>query len=226
MKLCRQPTVVLPPERRRNGTTLPLRSIETAAQRAIDGLGPMAVYPDPILRRTASPVTDFGPAVERVANLLASGMVTNSTTALQYGIDARMIVLRGTASPLAGGAPLVLINPNILARSGEDKMVPWREYCGDLPDDLRIEVELLRDEVVEVAAQDVRGVPIRKSLRGEAARAFQHELDHLDGLLIIDHAGLDELPRVVAEWEALNHQVRQQRAYQRKVYQGNEPLYW
>lgn len=208
------------------GTTLSLRTVEAAAQS--NALGQMAVYPDPLLRHVASPVTKFGPAADKVANLLIDGMKTNSTTALQYGIDARIIVLKGPASPLAGGAPLLLINPTVLARSGEDKMVPWMEYCGDfVPKDgvKALEVELLRDEVVEVAAQDVRGTPVRKSLRGEAARAFQHELDHLDGLLIIDHAGIDELPKDIAELERPFHRARQRRAFERRTYQGNEPLY-
>lgn len=210
-----------------SGTTLSLITVEEAAQS--NGLGQLAVYPDPILRHAASPVVNFGPNVERVVKLLIDGMKTNSTTALQYGIDARIIVLKGPASPLADGSPLALINPNVLARSGEDKMVPWIEYCGDFvgPKDggKVMEVELLRDEVVEVAAQDVRGIPVRKSLNGEAARAFQHELDHLDGLLIIDHAGLDALPRDIAELEKPLHRVRQRKAFERKTYQGNEPLY-
>ena len=72
-------------------------------------------------------------------------------------------------------------------------MAGWREVCLVLPPGL--EVELLRDETLEVRAQDVRGVPFSTALSGEAARAFQHELDHLDGILIVDHAALDELPR-------------------------------
>ena len=208
------------------GTALSLRTAAVAAQS--NTLGQMAVYPDPILRHVASPVTDFGPSVDKVANLHIDGMKTNSTTALQYGIDARIMVLKGPASTLADGAPLILINPNVLARSGEDKMVPWAEHCGNfVPTDgvNALEVDLLRDEVVEVAAQDVRGIPVRKSLRGEAARAFQHELDHLDGLLIVDHADLDELPKDIAELERPYHRVRQRRAFERRTYQGNEPLY-
>ena len=69
------------------------------------------------------------------------------------------------------------------------------------------------------------GVPFRKVLRGEASRAFQHELDHLDGLMIIDHAGLSELPSEIAKLEAPYHNTRQRRAYARKVYQG-ETLYF
>ena len=90
-----------------------------------------------------------------------------------------------------------------------------------------LEIDLLRDEVVEIAAQDITGRPIRKALRGEAARAFQHELDHLDGILIIDHAAsLSELPANIAKLEAPYHAARQRRAFARNTYQGNGPLYW
>lgn len=202
------------------GTSVPLRSVESAAQS--ETIGEMGLYPDPLLRRTGSPVTSFGPAVEKVADLLVAGMKSNAITALQYGVDARMIALKGDASPRA--TPLVFINPTILSRSAESAMRPWREVCLVLPPAL--EIDLLRDDVVEVAAQDVRGVPFRTALRGEAARAFQHELDHLDGILIIDHAGLDELPRDIATLEAPFHESRQRRAFSRRVYEGNEPLYW
>lgn len=129
------------------GTSVPLRSIEQAAQS--NTIGQMGLYPDPLLRRIGSPVTEFGPAVEKVAELLVADMKSNAITALQYGIDARMIALKGPASPLPG--PIVFVNPTILSRSAESSMVPWREICLVLPPDLR--VELLRDEVVEVAAQ-------------------------------------------------------------------------
>ena len=218
----------------RHGTKLQLRSVASNAHSNHGLLGPMAKYPDPILRHTASPVTEFDdPDLDFVVDLLLGGMKTNSTTALQYGIDARIVILRGPASPLPFGTPLVLINPNVLSRSSEDKMVSWIEYCGDIPVAVDqegtakpLEVELLRDEVVEVAAQDIRGLPIRKALGGKAARAFQHELDHLDGLLIIDHSGLDELPESIAREEAPYHAARQRRAFERRVYQGNGPLYW
>ena len=61
--------------------------------------------------------------------------------------------------------------------------------------------------------------------RRKSARAFQHELDHLDGILIVDHAALDELPAAIAKLEAPFHRERQLRAYARSVYDGNRPLY-
>lgn len=213
----------------------PLLSIESASQ--ANALGEMRIYPDPSLRQIASPVRTFGPDVEHVADILVAGMKSNATTAIQYGIDARMIVLKGSASPNHDSSPpLVLINPNILSRSSEFSMVQWREYCLVVVDldvvannskpALQLEVDLLRDEVVEVAAQDVTGRPVRKALSGEPARAFLHELDHINGILIIDHASLDELPAAVAQLEAPHHVTRQKRAFERDTYQGNTPLYW
>ena len=203
------------------GTSVPLRSIEFAAQE--NSIGQMGLYPDPLLRRVGAPVSEFGPGVSKVADLLVADMKSNAITALQYGVDARIIALKGAASPRPLGAPIIFVNPTILTRSEEYAMRPWREVCLVLPPGL--EVELLRDDVVEVRAQDVRGVPFSTSLRGESARAFQHELDHLDGILIVDHAALDELPAAIAKLEAPFHRDRQRRAYARSVYDGNRPLY-
>ena len=246
----------------------PLMSLETAAARIGAGdeedvFANRLRYPHPGLRRTASPVTGFGDDLEVLVDGLVRSMVTDATTPVQYGIDARIIVLRGAAappplnlSPRPAGGPVVFVNPNILARSAEDTMVPWRERClavgtdavwpeGEAPsaatpgstvpsdsdsggnNNRLLEVDLLRDEVVEVAAQDITGKPIRMALRGEASRAFQHELDHLNGILVIDHAAsLEDLPPVVAFLEEGKHAERQKRAFARTTYQGNGPLYY
>jgi peptide deformylase len=209
----------------------PLLSVESAA--LANTLGKLRLYPDPCLRRIASPVDKFGAELEKVADLLVAGMKSNATAAVQYGIDARIVVLKGSASP--DSSPIVFVNPNILSRSSEDKMLQWREFClvvdvldimADTNPTNILEIDLLRDEIVEVAAQDITGRPIRKALSGEAARAFQHELDHLDGILIIDHASLSELPASIAKVEAPYHAARQRHAFQRNTYQGNTPLYW
>ena len=134
------------------GTAVPLRTIEAAAK--ADSIGQMGLYPDPLLRRVGSPVLRsettgaFDAAVGKVADMLIAEMKSNAITALQYGVDARIIVLRGPASPRA--TPTVFVNPTILSRSAEERMVPWREICLVLPPGLQ--VDLLRDEVVEVRA--------------------------------------------------------------------------
>ena len=110
-------------------------------------------------------------------------------------------------------------------------MRPWNEIClvfdRDFPD---LRVDLLRDAVVEVEAQDCYGHPFRRTLRGEAARAFEHELDHLNGILIVDHAALEDLlPEIVAT-ERPHHAERQRAAFARtqlvppQPVEANEPL--
>jgi len=173
----------------------------------------MALYPDPILRRRAAAVEKFGPSLQRFADMLVDGMQSTAIAASQYGVDARIVALRRESSP--DDRPLVLVNPRVLGRSAEVDMVPWREICLVLPPEL--EIELLRDEWVDVEAEDPSGRTFRRVLRGEPARAFQHELDHLNGVLIIDHAGLEELPPAIRERERSEHAVRQLRAFRRPV---------
>jgi peptide deformylase len=179
-------------------------------------LGDMAMWPDPVLRTVASPVLpeDFGQQqLQRVCEMLVDRMESRAVAAIQYGVDAQIIALRGDSSPMADGAPLVLVNPRILERSAETLMRSWREICLVLPEG--IEIELLRDAWVSVEAERPDGTTFRRTLRGEPARAFQHEFDHLRGTLIIDAADLDELPAQMRDVELEEHAVRQRRAFER-----------
>lgn len=108
-----------------------------------------------------------------------------------------------------------MFNPRITGRSAEKDMRPWDETCLVLPEGLT--VSLLRDDVVELSYEDVSGVTRVRVLGGEEARAAQHELDHDQGILILDHADLDALPRDVREREREGHEERQERAFSRQV---------
>jgi len=202
--------------------TLPIRTpvaLSTVEATVASGaLGPMALYPDPVLRRRAAPVERFGPELDAFARLLLDGMVSQAITAIQFGVDACVVALKGMAELGRERGGLVLVNPRIVARSDESSMRPWREVCLVLPETL--EVELLRDEWVDVEYADTAGSPRSATLRGEAARAFQHELDHLNGILIVDHAALDELPAPIARIERGAHAERQARAFARPVDAG------
>ena len=194
-----------------------LRSVSEAARART--LGPMAMWPNPVLRHVAAPVDDFGP-VEQFSQMLVDGMESTAIAATQYHVNAQIIALRGASSPLPG--PLVLVNPRVLARSPEEQMRPWREVCLVLPPGL--EVDLLRDSWVTVESADSAGRRSTRTLRGEPARAFQHEYDHLRGVLIVDHADLVDLPAEVQLIEAGEHGRRQRRAYQREIaYQSDSP---
>ena len=148
---------------------------------------PMAKYPDPMLRMSARPVEDsmfHKSELQLFTEALKTTAATEEAVGLaasQLGVDARIIVLDPTISERT-----VFINPKIVERSSESNMRWWRERCLVLPPDVL--VTLLRDASIKVEASDINGKAFSQIMEGEAARAFQHELDHLNGVLIIDHA--------------------------------------
>lgn len=95
-------------------------------------------------------------------------------------------------------------------------MKVWKERCLVLPPSFTATV--LRDAFVKVQYENLQGETKYRTLRGELARAFQHELDHDRGILILDHVSLDELEMesvVMRRIEENGHDERQYLAYQR-----------
>ena len=172
----------------------------------------MALYPDPALRTVAQPVTEYGAPAAALGDALVGAMDRLGAVGLaanQMHVDARVIALGGAATPT------IFVNPRIVQRSDELRMVPWREVCLTLPE---IDgIDLLRDEWVDVDYESIDGAPVSTRLTGERARAFQHELDHLDGVLIIDHTDEASLPPAMARREHALHDARQRRAFARRV---------
>jgi peptide deformylase len=187
---------------------------------------PMARWPDPILRRPASPVPQrfFGSAVLTRACQLLQGTARKEKAAglaaEQCGVDARIIYLddQGTGRSRYGLDPLVMVNPRIVERSLEAEMKVWNERCLVLPPSFTATV--LRDAWVEVEYQDPsKGAWRTIRLAGEAARAFQHEYDHDHGILITDHVSFAEMDSdLMARIEADGHTERMRQAYERDVY--------
>lgn len=142
-------------------------------------------YPDPLLRRECMPVGQIGPEIrELAANMLetmyhAPGV---GLAAPQVGKNIRMLVM--DASPPDGERdPRVFINP-VLEKAGE-LIVSEKEGCLSVPLGFRADVP--RHSLVHVRALDLDGREIGESLEGFAAIVLQHEADHLDGRLFIDH---------------------------------------
>lgn len=140
-------------------------------------------YPDPRLKRPARPVMDFGADLQKLVRRMfvlmreAKGV---GLAAPQLGIDLRFFVMNATGEP---ADEWVVVNPRIVARSG---MAEAEEGCLSLPG---IHIDVRRPTECEVEGHDVIGRPFGWSLKGMPARIFQHELDHLDGVLIIDRMG-------------------------------------
>lgn len=158
------------------------------------------VYPDPVLRVVSDPVEVIDKEFLDFAKELTDTMYAEDGVGLaapQVGVNKRVIAV--DVSPEREGAT-VLINPEITSRSGKEKDA---EGCLSLPG-LRGEVE--RAEKVVVEGQILDGSEVRIEAEGLAARAYQHEIDHLDGILFIDKLGKLERFRLRDDIRALEYE--------------------
>ncbi|GAC1644150.1 MAG: peptide deformylase [Herpetosiphon sp.] len=143
--------------------------------------------PGLILRQKAKPVpSDI--SVDQLRHLLEEMMACMyqaggvGIAAPQVGVSWRMFVLH-TILPMSERAPLVLINPVIADMS--DAVEEGREGCLSIPGYMSLRVP--RAQTVRVEGFDHRLEPITVEASGDLARGIQHEYDHLDGILYIDH---------------------------------------
>ena len=158
---------------------------EVAARRAA-ALAHVRKFGDPVLRSKARPIEVFDDAlraeVSRMAALMHDSMGIG-LAATQLGTLHRVLVYRVEHSSPVNA----LINPE-LEWSGKE-MESLEEGCLSLPG---VHVDVERPVNVRVRAQDVDGRPITVEASGLEARVIQHEMDHLDGVLIIDRAPRDQ----------------------------------
>ncbi len=155
----------------------------------------LAYYGNPVLRKVAEPVTDFGPELARLAAEMVDTMRHERGIGLaapQIGLSLRLFVMEIPADmdeddegrrlhPFLDG-PLLVVNPEIDELS--DDVSVAEEGCLSIPE-VRGNVE--RPWSLRLRFHDPLGTPRELRLQGLAARCVQHENDHLDGVLFIDH---------------------------------------
>ena len=140
-------------------------------------------YPDPVLSKPGEIVTEFNADIERLVEEMFDSMYAAQGIGLaapQIGISKR-ITVTDVSFKERPEDKLVLINPVILDRNG--KQVE-EEGCLSLPD---IREKVTRAAWVKVRAQNVKGETFEVEGEELLARALQHEIDHLNGILFIDH---------------------------------------
>ncbi len=136
-------------------------------------------YGDPVLRAKAKPVAGITPEIRVMVDDMIETMyeeVGIGLAASQVGIPLRLMIV-GDEN---GGAARALVNPAITASGGQ---VTAEEGCLSIPG---IFAPVTRAAWVTLEAQDLDGQPVSLQARGLQARVFQHEMDHLDGILFID----------------------------------------
>lgn len=144
---------------------------------------PILLYPDPILRQKSEEVLAFDAGLARLAEELAETMYAAPGVGLaapQIGDPRRVAVI--DLDPSTARSHLhVLVNPRVVERSGVQSEV---EGCLSIPG---FTDRVDRPLAVKVMAQTVSGAPLEIVADGFLARALSHEIDHLDGILFIDH---------------------------------------
>jgi peptide deformylase len=139
-------------------------------------------YPDPVLSKKGAPVTDFGPELAQFVDEMWASMYAAHGIGLaapQIGVSKRITVIDVSFKERPDDK-LVLINPEIIEREGKQFE---EEGCLSLPE---IREKIQRAARVKVRAQDVNGEFFEAEGEELLARAIQHEIDHLDGVLFID----------------------------------------
>lgn len=144
---------------------------------------PIVKYPDPILSRTGDKVTEFTPELAQFVDDMFDSMYAAQGIGLaapQIGVSKRITVI-DVSFKERPEEKLVLINPEIIEREGKQFE---EEGCLSLPE---IREKVHRAAHVKVRAQNVKGDFFEVEGDELLARALQHEIDHLHGVLFIDH---------------------------------------
>lgn len=143
-------------------------------------------YPDPVLRKKATPVKAVDDGIRELLCDMVETMYAGDGVGLaapQVAVNLRVITIDVSAGTEGKGPGLVkIVNPEIISREGE---IEWDEGCLSVPD---FRMVMKRSSKLSVQYIDENGASQELSAEGLLAVAIQHEIDHLDGKLIIDLA--------------------------------------
>jgi peptide deformylase len=138
---------------------------------------PIRVFGDPVLKQRATEVADVDGRVAQLASDMVETMYEAEGVGLaapQVGVQRRLFVYD------VGEGPRVLVNPRIDDHRGE---APYDEGCLSVPG---LSFEIVRPAEVHLVGYDLEGNEVSIEADDRLARVFQHELDHLDGVLLLD----------------------------------------
>lgn len=147
-----------------------------------------------VLRQVAKPVSEITQEHKKLAEEMFETMIEANGVGLaapQIGLSIRMFVIIADDD-----VRRVFINPQIISTSEE--MVPYEEGCLSIPE---VYESILRPKKITVQAFDENGKPFTLEADGFLARVIQHEYDHLDGKLFIDHLSEEERNKMLKAYE-------------------------
>lgn len=167
----------------------------------------ICTYPDPVLRKKASPVD----AVDREIRKLVDDMAETMYGAPGIGLAAnqvgkpQQVIVVDLQRPEYEGGLLVLVNPKIIAASGE---TTYEEGCLSVPEFFS---NVKRYSEITVRALDQHSKPVELNASGLLAVVLQHEIDHLEGRLFIDHLGATSKDIFKRKWKRKLKEAKEER---------------
>lgn len=171
---------------------------------------PIVVYDNPLLRKKSRQVRRVNPAIQALVDDMVETMHAANgigLAAIQIGVPESVIVVQlpQDENHPHGGELYVIVNPQLARKSRE--MEAGTEGCLSVPG---LAGEVSRYRAVTVKGLDARGKPVRIRAEGLLARVFQHEIDHCNGILFIDHITDPEKLWAVQEGEEEAAEAQQQ----------------
>ena len=155
-------------------------------------------YGDPVLKSTAAAVEEVNGKVVRLVDNMFETLYTSGNgialAAPQIGVQKQIFVWD------LGEDPLVVLNPEIVESAGE---WVYDEGCLSIPG---LYVEIVRPKTVLVKGVDLDGNPIEREADEVEARMFQHELDHLNGVLMFDRMSKEQRRQAMAEYRRITQE--------------------
>ena len=161
---------------------------------------PLIILPDPVLRKISTPIERVDANLQKLADDMLETMYQApgiGLAAIQVGEPLRLLVI-DVAGKDEPKAPQVFINPEILRKSDEPNV--YEEGCLSIPD---YYAEVERPKRIRVSYLDRDGKKQECEADGLLATCLQHEIDHLDGVLFIDHISKLKRDMVIRKFKKL-----------------------
>jgi peptide deformylase len=158
---------------------------------------PLVLLPDPRLRAKSAPVERITDEIRALAEDMLDTMYDApgiGLAAIQIGVAKRVVVM-DTAKKEEERRPVVLVNPEITWASEETNT--YEEGCLSIPEYYE---EVERPAKVRLRYTDLSGQTVEQEAEGILATCIQHEIDHLDGVLFIDHLSRLKRDRVIKKF--------------------------
>ncbi len=166
---------------------------------------PIVYHPDPILRQTCAPVEAITPEIHTLLDDMLDTMYAAEglgLAAIQIGVLLRVVVI-DVAQKTGERLPIFMINPELVWSGGD--VVPYLEGCLSIPE---IYEDIDRPNQAHVCYKDRDGNMQEIKGEGLLAKALQHEIDHLNGVLFVDHLSRLKRSRALKKYQKLQKAMR------------------